>query len=50
MKPCYIFQMELWKYFNFINFLVLVNNVLKEYEEMKEEIKNVKISPVHQRF
>ena len=29
--------------------LVLVNNVLKEYD-MKEEIKNPKTSTVHQRF
>ena len=27
--------------------LVLVNNVLKEYNKMKEEIKNVKTSSVH---
>ena len=28
----------------------LVNNVLKEYDDMKEEIKNLKASAVHQRF
>ena len=26
----------------------LVNNVLKEYDDVKEEIKNLKISTVHQ--
>ena len=30
--------------------LVLVNNVLKEYDDMKEENKNLKTSTVHQRF
>ena len=29
---------------------VLVNHVLKKYDDMKEEIKNLKISTVHQRF
>ena len=29
---------------------VLVNNVLKTYNDMKEEIKNLKTSTVHQRF
>ena len=27
-----------------LNEFILINNVLKEYNEMKEEIKNVKIS------
>ena len=30
--------------------LVLVNNVLKEYDDMKEENENLKTSTVHQRF
>ena len=29
---------------------VLVNNVLKEYDDMKEEIKNLKTSTVYQKF
>ena len=29
---------------------VLINNVLKRYDEMKEEIKNLRTSIVHQRF
>ena len=29
---------------------VLINNVLKEYNEMKEEIKNLKTELVYQRF
>ena len=29
---------------------VSINNVLKEYEEMKEEIKNVKTESAYQRF
>ena len=29
---------------------VSINNVLKEYDEMKEEIKNLKIQRVHRRF
>ena len=29
---------------------VLINNVLKEYDDMKEEIKNLKTWAVHQRF
>ena len=29
---------------------VLVNNVLKKYYDMKEEIKNLKTSSVYQRF
>ena len=28
----------------------LVNNALKDYDDMKEEIKNLKTSTVHQRF
>ena len=30
--------------------LVLINNALKEYNEMKKEIKNLTISLVYQRF
>ena len=30
--------------------LVLVKNVLKEYDDMKEEIRNLKTSTVHQKF
>ena len=30
--------------------LVSINNVLKEYDDMKEEIKNLKTSTVYQRF
>ena len=26
---------------------VLINNVLKQYDDVKEEIKNLKTSPVH---
>ena len=29
---------------------VLINNELKEYDDMKEEIKNLKASTIHQRF
>ena len=29
---------------------VLINNMLKEYDNMKEEIKNLKTQIVHQRF
>ena len=29
---------------------VLINNVLKEYEDMKEEIKSLKTSSTNQRF
>ena len=29
---------------------VSINNVLKEYEEIKEEIKNVKTESAYQRF
>ena len=29
---------------------VLMNNVLKEYNEMKDEIKNLKTETVHQIF
>ena len=29
---------------------VLVNNVLKEYDDMKEEAKNLMTSTFHQRF
>ena len=29
---------------------VSINNMLKEYDEMKEEIKNLKTQTVHQRF
>ena len=29
---------------------VLVNNVLKEYDDIKEKRKNLKTSTVHQRF
>ena len=29
---------------------VLINNVLKEYDDMKEEIKNLKTWAVHRRF
>ena len=29
---------------------VLINNVLKEYDNMKDEIKNLKTSLVHQSF
>ena len=29
---------------------ILINDVLKEYDNMKEEIKNLKTSTVHQRF
>ena len=35
-------------YISFDDFLV--NNVLKEYDEMKEEIKNVKSSTFHERM
>ena len=30
--------------------LFLVNNMSREYDDMKEEIKNLKNSSVHQRF
>ena len=29
---------------------VSVNNVLREYDDMKEEIKTLETSPVHQKF
>ena len=29
---------------------VLTNNVLKEYDDMNEEIKNIKTSTVHENF
>ena len=29
---------------------VLINNVLKEYDDMKEKIENLKTWTVHQRF
>ena len=29
---------------------VLINNELKEYDDMKEEFKNLKASTSHQRF
>ena len=29
---------------------VLINNALKDHDDMKEEIKNLKTSTVHQRF
>ena len=32
------------------NEIVLINNVLKEYVEMKQEVKNLKTWTVHQRF
>ena len=32
------------------NEFVLVNNVLREHDDMKESIKNLKTSTVHQRF
>ena len=28
---------------------VLINNVLKEYDEMKEEVKNLRLNRVYQR-
>ena len=30
--------------------LVLINNVLKEYDDMKEKVENLKTWTVHQRF
>ena len=36
--------------YNSRNEFVSVNSVLKEYNDMKEEIKNLKTSTVHQRF
>ena len=32
------------------NEFILVNNVLREYDTMKEDIKNLETSTVHQRF
>ena len=33
-----------------LNKFVLINNVLKEYDYMKEEIENLKTKTVNQRF
>ena len=32
------------------NEFILINNVLKEYDDMKEGIKNVKTATVHRKF
>ena len=32
------------------NEFIVINNVLKEYDDMKEEIENLKISAINQRY